>query len=85
MRSNFSSDQSENSISKKFWSYVKAASNSHRIPESVYFNDQHRTNFSDQANLFNKFFFDQFSSPSEYNIDINYRPKDPNFLKLNKF
>ena len=72
MRSNFSADQSENSISKKFWSYVKATSNSHRIPESVYYNDLHRTDHTEQANLFNTFFYEQFSCPSNYNIDINY-------------
>ena len=72
MRSNFSDDHSENTISKKFWSYVKATSNSHRIPESIYYNDQHRTNHEDQANLFNTFFYEQFSSPSNYAIDINY-------------
>ena len=72
MRSNFSADQSENSISKKFWSYVKATSNSHRIPESVYYNDLHRTDHIEQANLFNTFFYEQFSCPSNYNIDINY-------------
>ena len=72
MHSNFSDDQSENAISKKFWSYVKASSNTHRIPETVHHNDVFKSDFSDQANLFNNFFYEQFSSPSLYDIDINY-------------
>ena len=72
MRANFSSNESENTITKKFWSYVKATSNSHRIPETVYYNELHRSNPEDQANLFNNFFYEQFSSASKYDIRINY-------------
>ena len=72
MRSNFSDDQNEKAISKKFWSYVKAASNSHRIPETVYYDTIHRSNPLEQADLFNKFFHDQFSSASKYDVKINY-------------
>ena len=62
----------KNAISKKFWSYVKASSNTHRIPETVHYNDIFRNNFKEQANLFNEFFFEQFSSSSKYDIEINY-------------
>ena len=72
MYSNFSDDKSENAISKKFWSYVKSSSNSHRIPESVSYKDVHRNCSEGQAELFNKFFYEQFSSPSNYDIQINY-------------
>ena len=72
MNSNFSDKQSENAITKKFWSYVKATSNTHRIPETISYNDTFRTNCKGQADLFNNFFRDQFSSPSKYDIQINY-------------
>lgn len=72
MNSNFSDKQSENAITKKFWSYVKSSSNTHRIPETVHHNDTFRTDNKGQADLFNNFFRDQFSSPSNYDIQINY-------------
>ena len=72
MYSNFSDKQSENSITKKFWSYVKSSSNTHRIPETVNYNAIFRSDSKGQADLFNNFFFEQFSSPSEYDITINY-------------
>ena len=72
MNSNFSDKQSENAITKKFWSYVKSSSNTHRIPETVHHNDTFRVDYKGQANLFNNFFRDQFSSPSKYDIQINY-------------
>ena len=72
MYSNFSDKQSENAITKKFWSYVKATSNSHRIPEIVHYNDLFKSDFKGQADLFNSFFYEQFSSQSNYEIKINY-------------
>ena len=72
MHSNFSDKQSENTITKKFWSYVKASSNSHRIPEIVHYNDVFKSDFKGQADLFNNFFYEQFSSQSNYDIEINY-------------
>ncbi|KAL5264174.1 hypothetical protein ACHWQZ_G005303 [Mnemiopsis leidyi] len=80
MYSNFSDKQSENAITKKFWSYVKATSNSHRIPEIVHNNGIFKSDFKGQADLFNSFFFDQFSSESNYKININYnRPNQVHF------
>ena len=72
MRANFSDEFNENIITKKFWSYVKSTSNSHRIPEVVGYNGTYRSTPTDQANLFNNFFSDQFSSPSSYDIHIDY-------------
>ena len=72
MRANFSDKLNENIITKKFWSYVKSTSNSHRIPEVVGYNGTYRSSPIDQANLFNNFFSDQFSSPSLYDIQIDY-------------
>ena len=72
MRANFSDQLNENVITKKFWSHVKSTSNSHRIPQIVGYNGTYRSSPSEQANLFNNFFSDQFSSPSSYDIHINY-------------
>ena len=72
MRANFSDDQSDNTITKKFWSHVKSTSNSHRIPELVGYSGTYRSSHIDQANLFNNFFSDQFSCPSSYDINIDY-------------
>ena len=83
MYSNFSDKQSENAITKKFWSYVKATSNSHRIPEIVHYNDLFKSDFKGQADLFNSFFFEQFSSQSSYDIKINYNmPNQVHFSVL---
>ena len=59
-------------ITKKFWSYVKSSSKSHRIPECVSYKNILRNRPIDQANLFNTFFHDQFSQPSNYDINIDY-------------
>ena len=72
MRDNLTDSDDSALISKKFWSYVKSTSKSSRIPECVSFKEQLRTGPADQANLFNDFFFEQFSAPSLYNIHIEY-------------
>ena len=59
-------------ITKKFWSYVKSKTASQRIPEFVSFKGIVRNCPEDQANLFNEFFFEQFSEASIYDIDIDY-------------
>ena len=64
-------------MSKKFWSYVKSTSNSTRIPETVSYGNKFRNKPVDQAEIFNDYFYDQFSSPSKYNIHINFQ-NDPN-------
>ena len=61
-----------NQIKKKFWSYVKSKSNSHRIPEIISYGNQMKSNKKDQCNLFNQFFCDQFTEPSFYNIEIDF-------------
>ena len=72
MNENFDDDLHTNAITKKFWSYVKSTSNSSRIPEMVHYHDRFRSTPAEQSTLFNQYFADQFSSPSEYNIDIDY-------------
>ena len=59
-------------VKKKFWSYYKSTSNSCRVPETVHYKSRFRSAKADVANLFNNFFSDQFSSPSDYNININF-------------
>ncbi|MCP4461126.1 MAG: hypothetical protein GY816_24360, partial [Cytophagales bacterium] len=72
MRLNIEDDSDPGLISKRFWSYVKSKSKCTRIPETVYHGSRFRSNLSDQANLFNNYFYDQFSDDSSYDIDINY-------------
>ena len=67
----FEDSDDTNCITKKFWSYVKATSNNTRIPEMVQFNDVFKTEASDQAELFNCYFQQQFSEPSSYDISID--------------
>ena len=43
-----------------------------RIPEFVSHNGVTRSDPEDQANLFNKFFFEQFSDASSYDISIDF-------------
>ena len=71
MRDNFKDDSDPCLINKKFWAHVKSSTNCNRIPENVYYNDCHRKNRSEQAELFNKFFADQFSDKSTYNIQLD--------------
>jgi hypothetical protein len=59
-------------MSKKFWAHAKYQSNSRRIPNCVSYNGQLRLKPKDQAELFNKFFFDQLTDPSLHDIDIAY-------------
>ena len=72
MQANLMDGTHENAITKKFWSYVKSTSNSHRIPDSVHYRQKFRCEDKDKANLFNEYFFDQFSEASNYDININY-------------
>jgi endonuclease/exonuclease/phosphatase family metal-dependent hydrolase len=72
MRINVQDDSDHSLISKKFWTHVKSKSKSTRIPETVQYGDRFRNNPSDQANLFNEYFYEQFSEESDYSIDIDY-------------
>ena len=71
MRDNFSDDD-DNQISKKIWSHVKATTNCHRIPENVHLNARIRNEPLQKSELFNEFFCNQFSDPSNYNISIDF-------------
>ena len=61
-----------NTLNKKFWSHVKSKTKDCRIPEIVHYNSQSSYDAASKANLFNSYFFDQFSEPSSYNIDIDF-------------
>ena len=78
MRSNFDDELSPNTITKKFWSYVKSSSKSHTLPQRMYYGECIRNDSEGIANLFNEHFFNQFSDKSKYDIDINF-DKDPWF------
>ena len=59
-------------ITKKLWSHTKSKANCHRIPECIHRNNIYRNKAYEKAELFNSFFFDQFSDASSYNIDIDW-------------
>ena len=63
--------QAQSQVNKKFWSFVKSGTKCGRIPEVVQYKGRHRSNRVDQCNLFNKFFCDQFSEVSNYDIAID--------------
>ena len=71
MRSNLN-DPQRNTLTKKFWSYVKSATKSARIPETIFMNGKSSYNPVNKANMFNQHFFRQFSSVSKYDIDIDF-------------
>ena len=70
MDSNFEDENNRNLITKKLYSYVKSKSNSHRIPELVSYGSKLKSKKIDQANLYNQYFFDQFSEPSLYDFPL---------------
>ena len=72
MVSNFKDEEDPSLIPKKFWTHVKSTSKSTRIPDTVNYHGRFRNNSRDQAELFNEYFEDQFSSASCYDIDIDY-------------
>lgn len=72
MRENLYNADDPALISKKFWSHVKSNSKSSRIPECMSLGSVFRNLPIDKANLFNNYFFDQFSDASSYEIDIDW-------------
>ena len=72
MRENIYNEEDTELITKKCWSYVKSNSKSHRLPDTIQLDGRFRNNAADKAELFNSYFYDQFSSPSHYNINIDW-------------
>ena len=71
MRANLD-DQNRNNLTKKFWSYVKSTSKSTRIPELVYQKGKTSSDPKTKADMFNEFFYNQFSEASDYDINISF-------------
>jgi hypothetical protein len=76
MRDNLYGDDDSALITKRFWSHVKSASKSSRIPEFVTHNDITRSCPKEQAELFNEFFYQQFSDASNYSVPIDFTNDD---------
>ena len=73
MRLNIEDDNDPSLISKKFHKHVKSKSKSTRIPETVWYKNKFRNKLADQADLFNNFFYEQFSDSSKYDINIDMK------------
>ena len=71
-------DSNRNTITKNFWSHVNSASKNTRIPETIYLKGKSSSDTKVKADMFNKFFFDQFSKGSNYDIDTCFQ-SDNNF------
>ena len=72
MRDNLYNEDDTGLITKKFWSHVKSNSKSSRLPETMHLDDTFRNKPSEKAELFNNYFNEQFSGPSNYDTDINF-------------
>ena len=72
MRDNLYNKDDPALITKKFWSHVKASTKSQRIPECIHLNNRYRVDSKQKAELFNTFFFDQFSGASGYDVPIDW-------------
>ena len=72
MRENLYNSDDPALITKKFWSHIKADSKSHRIPECVHRQGRYRSTSKEKCDLFNDYFFDQFSEESTYGIPIDW-------------
>ncbi len=78
MRDNLYNSDDPALITKKFWSHVKSHSKNNRIPECMFLNNHYRSQPIEKAELFNKFFCDQFSEASAYDVDVDWT-HDMNF------
>ena len=61
-----------NILTKKFWSHVKSSRNSSRIPEVASYEGLTANEPLAKANMFNKYFYKQFSEPSHYETNIHF-------------
>ena len=76
MRDNLYNADDPSLITKKFWAHVKSNSKSYRLPECMSLQGVYRNLPLDKANLFNGYFFDQFSDASNYDINIDWSNDD---------
>ena len=80
-------DSNSDLITKMCWSHVKQKTNSTRIPEALHLGEVYRSEPSEQAELFNDHFFEQFSGVSNYDIQVETRTDDTfdidfNYIKI---
>ena len=68
MRDNLYCSNDRNTITKKFWAHVKSKSKSNRIPEVIRHKESISSNNLNKANMFNKYFYDQFPNTSMTSI-----------------
>ena len=61
-----------NMLTKKFWSHVKSSKNSSRIPEVMTYEGLTANETLAKANMFNQYFYKQFSKPSCYETNIEF-------------
>ena len=61
-----------NMLTKKFWSHVKSSKNSSRIPEVMSYEGLTANEPLAKANMFNQYFYKQFSEPSCYETNIEF-------------
>ena len=71
MRANLH-DPNRNRLTKKFWSQVKSAFKSTGIPNAVFLEGKASSDSKTKADMFNTFFYCQFSRASKYDIDIDF-------------
>ena len=72
IRDNLYGTEDSNIITKKFWSHVKNTTKSSCIPEIVHYKNSISSNAGVKAAMFNNFFCEQFSGPSNYDIHIDH-------------
>ena len=61
-----------NILTKQFWSHVKSSRNSSRIPEVISYEGITANEPLAKANMFNQYFYKQFSGPSCYDTNIDF-------------
>ena len=61
-----------NILTKKFWSHVKSSKNSSRIPEVISYEGLTANEPLAKANMFNRYFYKQFSGPTCYDTNIDF-------------
>ena len=71
MRANFDYCN-RNMLTKKFWSHVKSSKSSSRIPEVMSYEGLTANEPLAKANMFNQYFYKQFSEPSCYETNIEF-------------
>ena len=65
MRENLYSEDDPDLITNKFWSHIKSNYKSCRLPATMHLNSTFRNKPSEKPAIFNNYFYDQFSGPSD--------------------